>query len=443
MKILFLTWEFPPMISGGLAMACYGMVKSLLKRNIEIILVLPTKIDAYFILKNEEDVDNLKPIFINSTDLNNYEETFLKRKENININIFDFLGISEGIDAYSSSSKLKSIYLFSDFVEEIEKNISNPNQARVFEELRTNLLASEDLFRKVREYTNKISKLVNLIDFDLVHAHDWLCYPAGILASKIKNKPLVSHIHATEFDRSGGVGDERIHKIEYIGLSLADRVISVSNYTANLIVNRYRIDTAKIRVIHNAFHLKNAHKEKKRIFKDPVILFLGRITLQKGPEYFLDVAKRIIKTYPMVRFIMVGTGDLATKLIKKSAKENLLTRFLFTGFLNREEVESILSATDIMILPSVSEPFGIAPLEAMSFGIATIISKQSGVSEIVENVFKVDFWDVDQMTNIILDLLADPVKMRSIGELAAEEVTKIQWDKSAKMIEECYKELLC
>lgn len=442
MKILFLTWEFPPMISGGLAMACYGMVKSLLKRNIEIILVLPTKIDAYFILKNEDDVDNLKPIFINPTDLNNYEQIFHNAKDS-NVKLFEFLGISEGIDAYSSSTKLKSIYLFSDFIDIIERNLSNSNQAIVFEELKTNLLSSEDLFRKVREYTNKISKLVDIIDFDLVHAHDWLCYPSGILASKIKNKPLVSHIHATEFDRSGGVGDERIHKIEYIGLSLADRVISVSNYTANLIVNRYRIDTAKIRVIHNAFHLKNMHKEKKRIFKDPVILFLGRITLQKGPEYFLEVAKRIIKIFPMVRFIMVGTGDLATKLIKKSAKEKLLTRFLFTGFLNREEVESILSATDIMILPSISEPFGIAPLEAMSFGIATMISKQSGVSEIVENVFKVDFWDVDQMTNIILDLLADPCKMQNIGKLAAEEVTKIQWDKSAKMIEECYKELLC
>ncbi|MEJ5273085.1 MAG: glycosyltransferase [Spirochaetota bacterium] len=441
MRILFLTWEFPPMISGGLAMACYGMVKSLLKRNIEIILILPTKIDAYFVLKNEKDIDDLKPTFINDVDKEKYEDLF-HDKIYTQSEIFEFLGICEGINGYSSSNKLKQVLLFSNFFFEIENNLSNQNQLRIFEELKTNLLSSEDLFRKVREYTNKVSKCLYLIDFDIVHAHDWLCYPAGILASKTKSKPLVSHIHATEFDRSGGVGDERIHKIEYIGMTLADRVISVSNYTANLIVNRYRIDTAKIRVIHNAFHLKNIHKEKRRIFKDPVILFLGRITLQKGPEYFLEVAKRIIKIYPMVRFIMVGTGDLATKMIKSSAKERLLTRFLFTGFLNREEVESILSATDIMILPSVSEPFGIAPLEAMSFGIATIISKQSGVSEIVENVYKVDFWDIDQMTSIILDLLSDPNKMVKIGQLAAEEVTKIQWDKSAMMIEKCYKELI-
>lgn len=435
MRVLFLTWEFPPMISGGLAMACYGMVKSLLKRNIEILLILPTKIDAYFLLKNEDDIDKLKPTFINDEDQISYDNIF-NNEQKSSKEIFNFLGFIEGINGYSKTSDLKSIFLFSNISEKF-------SDSKVYYELKNELLSGEDLFRKVRDYTNKVSKCVSKINFDLVHAHDWLCYPAGILASKIKNKPLISHIHATEFDRSGGPGDERIHKIEYLGLTLADRVISVSNYTANLIVNRYRIDTAKIRVIHNAFHITNKHKEKKRIFKDPVILFLGRITLQKGPEYFLEVAKRVIKIYPLVRFIMVGTGDLATKMIRKSAREKLLTRFLFTGFLDREEVEAILSATDIMILPSVSEPFGIAPLEAMSFGIATIISKQSGVSEIVKNVYKVDFWDIEQMVNIILDLLGDPVKMQNIGKLAAEEVTKIQWDKSAKMIEECYKEVLC
>ncbi|MFN3410612.1 MAG: glycosyltransferase family 4 protein [Exilispira sp.] len=435
MRVLFLTWEFPPMISGGLAMACYGMVKSLLKRNIEILLILPTKIDAYFLLKNEDDIDRLKPTFINDEDQKSYDNIF-NNEQKTQKEIFNFLGFIEGINGYSKTSDIKSIFLFSNISEDF-------SDLKVYYELKNDLLFGEDLFRKVRDYTNKVSKCLRKIDFDLVHAHDWLCYPAGILASKIKNKPLISHIHATEFDRSGGPGDERIHKIEYLGLTMADRVISVSNYTANLIVNRYRTDTAKIRVIHNAFHITNKNKEKKRIFKDPVILFLGRITLQKGPEYFLEVAKRVIKIYPLVRFIMVGTGDLATKMIRKSAREKLLTRFLFTGFLNREEVEAILSATDIMILPSVSEPFGIAPLEAMSFGIATIISKQSGVSEIVKNVYKVDFWDIEQMVNIILDLLSDPVKMQNIGKLAAEEVTKIQWDKSAKMIEECYKEVLC
>ncbi len=438
MRVLFLTWEFPPMIAGGLAMASYGMVKSLLKRNIEIILILPTKIDAYFYLKKEEDVDNLNPTFLNLEDKKRYDEfsisnTFTHKE------VFNFLGFSESIDAYSNIKDFNSLILFKEMI----NTISDISQERMFFELKNSLLSSEDIFRKVRDYTNKVSRFLKYLDFDIVHAHDWLCYPAGIYSSKYKCKPLVSHIHATEFDRSGGPGDDRIHKIEYLGLTIADRVISVSNYTANIIVNRYRIDTAKIRVIHNAFHLKNNQKDKKRIFKDPTILFLGRITLQKGPEYFLEVAKRVFDVYPLVRFIMVGTGDLATKIIRNSAKEKLLTRFLFTGFMNREEVESILSATDIMILPSISEPFGIAPLEAMSFEIATIISKQSGVSEIVENVFKVDFWDIDQMVKIILDLLADPAKMKEIGKKAAEEVSKIQWDKSAILIEKCYKELVC
>ena len=438
MKVLFLTWEFPPFISGGLAMACYGMVKSLLKKGVEFTLVLPTSADVYFHLVKPEDADQLTPIFIDDKTKSEFEYS-LNNSNISNIEFLKLLGVSETPETYLSSS---------DFVEfmSIERyfEVSNEiNTKNILKEIKENILSSSGLFKKVREFSIKVSKIAKLVDFDCIHAHDWLCYPAGIVAANMSGKPLICHIHATEFDRSGGTGDERIHKIEYAGLSLADRVISVSNYTANIIVNRYRVDTSKIRVVHNAFHLKTDNGEKKRIFKDPVILFLGRITLQKGPEYFLEVATRVIDTYPLVSIIMVGTGDLAKRLIQKSAEYKLLTRFLFTGFMNREEVEAILSASDIMILPSVSEPFGIAPLEAMSFGIATIISKQSGVSEVVNNVYKVNFWDVEEMSNIILDLLSNPEKMREMGQKARQEVEKIQWDKSADLILKCYKELLC
>jgi glycosyltransferase involved in cell wall biosynthesis len=203
----------------------------------------------------------------------------------------------------------------------------------------------------------------------------------------------VVHIHATEFDRAGGPGDERVHKIEHAGMTYADKVIAVSKYTAQMIMSRYRIDTGKIRIIHNAFSLPvDTVLTQERIFKGPTVLFLGRVTLQKGPDYFLDVADRVLKVHPEARFIIAGTGDMSRHLLRKSAAMRLKNRFLFTGFLNRKQVESILRAADIYVLPSVSEPFGISPLEAMAFGITSIISKQSGVAEVVNHAFKIDYW---------------------------------------------------
>jgi glycosyltransferase involved in cell wall biosynthesis len=311
----------------------------------------------------------------------------------------------------------------------------------VFNNLSFYLLGHEDIFKKVQEMAIRAHRIAKELKYDIIHAHDWLTYAAGIIVKKISGKPLFTHMHATEFDRSGGFGDIRIHNIEYDGLTYADRVICVSQYTANMVVSRYRVDTAKIQLLHNAYSLEEIPPVKQRLFRGPTILFLGRITIQKGPDYFLEVANKVLKKHPNARFIMAGSGDMEKKLLYRSANLKLRHRFIFAGFLNRKQVDEILNSVDIYVLPSVSEPFGIAPLEAMAFGAAAIISKQSGVSEVVNNAYKVDFWDVDEMTRIINYLIENPDECRRIGNEGMEEVKRIGWDEVAIKLKNYYLEM--
>jgi glycosyltransferase involved in cell wall biosynthesis len=434
MKILMFTWEFPPLISGGLGMACYGMVKALLNLGIKIDLVLPTREEVYFPLRDVADVDTLPAVFLDPKKQSTFEtRTFLNSSERM-----DFIGINERPESYFQLAEirryavsLKKEYWLSETVSIEEHDL--------WQQMTKNLIGEEDLIRKVQEYTLRAERMARMLDYDMIHAHDWLTYPAGMLARKLSSKPLVVHIHATEFDRAGGPGDERIHKIEHAGMTYADKVIAVSQYTAQMIMSRYRIDTGKISIVHNAFTIpEDAVLSKERIFKGPVILFLGRITLQKGPDYFLDMAQRVLQTHPDARFIMAGTGDMSRKLLRRSASLRLKNRFLFTGFLNRKQVESVLRASDIYVLPSVSEPFGISPLEAMAYGITSIISKQSGVAEVIKHAFKIDFWDVDLWVETINHLIEHQDYRAKMGIEGMREVNKIQWDEAAEKIRQIY-----
>jgi len=450
-----LTWEFPPLIAGGLGMACYGMVKSLLSLGVEIDLILPTKQAAYFPLRKVEDAD-LLPVRFSDPDIQERylieTKTITKIQERLK-----YLGISETPETYINNHDLKDykslIQYGTDKFQPIrdlfitqftETEYITAQEDLMFANIRDYLLGQEDIFRKVQEYTIRATQLAQKLEYDLIHSHDWLTYPAAMFIKKITGKPLVVHMHATEFDRAGGAGDERIHKIEFSGMSYADRVIAVSKYTAQMVMTRYRIDSGKMRIVHNA-HITNDKKRNepdKKLFKGPTILFLGRITIQKGPDYFLDVAKRVLDKHPRARFIMAGTGDMAKRLLHKSAFYRLKNGFLFTGFLNREEVENILSNTDIYMLPSVSEPFGIAPLEAMAYGIAAVISKQSGVSEVIKNAYKIDFWDIDQMSDTICYLIENPDVRDDLGYKGMMEVEQIRWDTAAEHIKTVYNETI-
>jgi len=438
MKILMFTWEFPPLISGGLGMACYGMVKALLSQGIKIDLVLPTKEMVYFPLREEGDADTLPAIFLETEKQKEYvKRTFSTMHERL-----EYIGISSHPESYFNLSEIK------DYVTATKKTswlseIVTTEEYNLFSEVTANLIGEEDLMRKVQEYTIRANRIARILDYDLIHVHDWLTYPSGILAKQISRKPLIVHIHATEFDRAGGTGDERIHKIEHLGMTYADKVIAVSQYTAQMVMSRYRIDTGKIRIIHNAFTVSEATlHNKKRIFKGPTILYLGRVTLQKGPDYYLDIANKVLQVHPEARFILAGTGDMQRQILRRSAALRLKNRFLFTGFLNRKQVERILQAVDIYVLPSVSEPFGISPLEAMAYGITAIISKQSGVAEVVHNAFKIDYWDIDLWTETINQLIENPEECTKIGMEGRKEVQKIEWEDAADKIRQLYAETL-
>ncbi|MFH1653223.1 MAG: glycosyltransferase [Pseudomonadota bacterium] len=438
MRALILTWEFPPYIAGGLGMACYGLSKALLELGVEIDLMLPCSENVYFPFRSPGDVDTmpvdfLRPEFRKETLI---KEIILKSSD-INGKL-KLLGISEYPESYITPG-----FSFESFLNVfLSSNVDNFSQE--IQLLNNYLNGDGHLFKKVKEFTSKALQYASCHSCDVIHANDWLTYPAGMMLKKLMKKPLVAHIHATEFDRAGGPGDERIHKIEYAGLMAADSVIAVSQYTAQMIMDRYMIDPRKIHVVHNAYTLSApVGPDKPKLFKDPLVLFLGRVTLQKGPDYLLEVARRVLERYPRVRFVMAGSGDMFSAILKGSATKRLKDRFLFTGFLNREQVESILTATDIFVLPSVSEPFGIAPLEAMAYGAVAIVSKQSGVSEVIKNAYKVDFWDVEKMTDVLVNLLEHPEERLSMAAAGQKEVLSIIWKEPANKTLKVYEEATC
>lgn len=433
MRVLFVTWEFPPLIAGGLGTACYGMVRALLRAGVEVDLILPTIQETVFPMREEEDVDTL-PVRVleESPEVRTLIETHTETKARL-----EYLGLSARPETYLTPG-----FIMGGFWRRYEWT-ETITRARLLQTLAENLIGGENIFQKVQELTVRAASLAEKLEFDVIHAHDWLTFPAGLVLRQLSGKPLVAHIHATEFDRAGGAGDERVHKIEYASLSQADLILAVSRYTAEMVAGRYRIDSDKISVVHNAHSIEAEEKlSEERIFKGPLILFLGRITLQKGPDYFLEVATRVLKAHPEARFVMAGTGDMMSRVMHRSAAARLGPKFLFTDFLNRRQVDQVLKASDIFIMPSVSEPFGIVPLEAMAHGAASVISKQSGVAEVLENVIKVDFWDIDEMVRVVNRLIENPEERLALAKAGHDEVLEIKWDEAAHKIRHAYTKVI-
>jgi glycosyltransferase involved in cell wall biosynthesis len=279
---------------------------------------------------------------------------------------------------------------------------------------------------------------------DVVHAHDWMTFPAGLAVAAAKGVPLVVHVHSTEFDRSGLHVDQRIYDIERRGMHGAMKVIAVSYLTKSLITHHYGIDPSKVEVVYNAIESNgngvhdheeyNIHKDEK------IVLFLGRITMQKGPEYFLAAAKKVLSVMDNVKFVMAGAGDMIRRTIEMAAAMGIGHKVLFTGFLRGNDIEKVFAMADLYVMPSVSEPFGIAPLEAMSHDVPVIISKQSGVSEVLTHALKVDFWDINEMANKIIAVLKHPPLASTLREHGSFEVQRLQWSDSARACVNVYEE---
>ncbi len=424
MKVFMLGWEFPPFISGGLGTACYGLTKALDQIGVEVTFVLPTMIQSRY----ATHVKLVTPDLLQS-------HTPFKVSPLRNV---VFRTISSPLQPYITADS---------YQKQIEQSLKALQARRGHSgQFAGTLNYSGDMYNEVQRYAALAVELAAGEQFDIIHAHDWMTYPAGVEVARATGRPLIIHVHSTEFDRSGEHVNQMIYDIERMGMHCADRVIAVSHFTRGIIISRYGVSGDKVEVVYNGVERNGRTHwpaELTTIKKDErIVLFLGRITMQKGPDYFLRAAKKVLEKMDDVKFVMAGSGDLMHRAVEMAAELGIGSKVLFTGFLCGEDVQKIYKMADLYVMPSVSEPFGIAPLEALDNDVPVIISKQSGVSEVLKHALKVDFWDVDEMANKIVAVLKYPplgVTLRSHGNY---EVRKLQWKDCAAACNRLYEEML-
>jgi len=423
MRVLMFGWEFPPYISGGLGTACLGLTKGLAHLDTDILFVLPR-------LDSDEEAHHLTLVGANRLRTKVGVSEIRKLQERLSV-----LEVLSPLRPYLTETEYRSLLESNELV----------TAEDIFGELENDFSGGygENLMAEIVRYSLIGAHLGLTEEFDVIHAHDWLTAPAGIEAKRVSGKPLVVHAHALEFDRSGEHVNQRVYDIERAGFEAADRIIAVSHYTKETIVKRYSIDPAKITVVHNAVakERRQGHLRVKKPFKEKLVLFLGRITFQKGPDYFVEAAAKVLEKHHDVRFAMAGTGDMFPRMVERMAELRMADRFHFTGFVRGTDVERIYAMSDLYVMPSVSEPFGITPLEAMVFDVPCIVSKQSGVAEILEDAVKVDFWDVDRLAEEIGDILTNEKRAKALVEQGRETLKKIQWDRAAEKVLDVYRQL--
>jgi glycogen(starch) synthase len=419
-------WEFPPHVSGGLGTACFGMTKALTGLGHEVIFVVPR-------LKSKNDPSHVA--LVSASEVPVPVQYVMERDV---FHGLDFRIIHSTLKPYLNEHQYATMPESQDFIHATwEKDRKEEKSYRLFE---ISEHYGPNLIAEVLRYGKVAGIIAENKTFDVIHAHDWMTIFAGLHARKISGKPLILHIHALEFDRSGDHINQEIYDIERYGMSSADHIIAVSHYTKNTIVNRYGIHPEKITVVHNAVSRAEAgaaYKVERNIDKK-IVLFLGRITFQKGPDYFVEAAARVLKEIPDVTFVMAGAGDMMPRMMKRVAQLRIGKNFHFTGFLQGAEVEQIFTMSDLYVMPSVSEPFGISPLEAMVYDVPVIISRQSGVSEILRHALKIDFWDVKEMANKIIAILKYPALSAEIVERSREEIKNIRWEIAAEKMVTVY-----
>ncbi|QKG79281.1 glycosyltransferase family 4 protein [Tenuifilum thalassicum] len=424
MRVLMFGWEFPPHITGGLGTACYGLTRALAKQGTEIIFVVPK---AY----GDEDQRRVRLVSAEDIEVSHTSKNLEEFWRNIK-----YLEISSNIVPYVDPEEYKRI------VEYAEKEVAKYETVYTKKKFRFSGKYGPNLMSEVTRYAITAASIAWREKFDVIHAHDWLTYPAGIAAKMVSGKPLVIHVHATEFDRSGENINQSVYNIERRGMEVADTVITVSNYTRNIVINRYGINPEKVITVHNAVHFVNRIEEEfERGVDEKVVTFLGRVTFQKGPDYFVEAANKVLKRTQNVRFVMAGSGDMLNRMIRRVAQLGIAPRFHFTGFLKGNEVNQMFALSDVYVMPSVSEPFGISPLEAMRSNVPVIISKQSGVAEVLRHAIKVDFWDIDALADSIYGLLNYKALSEFFIKHGQEEVNNMKWDRAAGMINEIYNKL--
>jgi len=426
-RVFMLGWEFPPFISGGLGTACYGLTRAMDQLGVRVTFVVPKMVDSHY----STHVKLLTP--------GAQRRQVRPMRKDVSWRNIRFRPIVSPLRAYATADS---------YAERIERTLGlrgeMGNRLRGAATMTSGSDYSGDLYREVQRYAELAVELARNEDFDVIHAHDWMTYPAGAAVAAMSGRPLVVHVHSTEFDRSGEHVNQVIYAIEREGLERADKIIAVSQFTRGIVISRYGIGPDKVEVVYNGVERNGGwslgdmsirHEEK-------IVLFLGRITMQKGPEYFLQAAKRVLAVMDNVKFVMAGSGDMMHRAVELAASLGIGHKVLFTGFLRGDDVRRIYQMVDLYVMPSVSEPFGIAPLEALDNDVPVIISKQSGVSEVLQHALKVDFWDVNEMANKIVAVLKYPPLQMTLRNHGNFEVRKLRWKEAARNCLRIYREML-
>ena len=419
-------WEFPPHIAGGLGTACYGMTRGLARNGVEVVFVMPRAYgdeDQRFVrVVNASDVETI------GTRDHEFSEELLEK--------VSFIHIDSNMLPYISPEEYAAYH------DEFVRSGRTHEWTDVWKQRYTfSGKYGANLMEEVARYAMVAAQVAKDLEgqFDVIHAHDWLTYFAGIAAKRVSGKPLVVHMHATEFDRSGENINRRVYAIEKAGMQAADRVIAVSELTRRIVIGKYGILADKVVTVHNAVRFGESEEAApERAVKDKVVTFLGRITYQKGPDYFVEAAAKVLQRVSDLRFVMAGSGDLMNHVVRRVAQLGIADRFHFTGFLKGGEVQRMFRLSDVYVMPSVSEPFGISPLEAMRSGVPVIISRQSGVAEVLDYAIKVNYWDVDALADAIYGLLTYPALGRMFASKGLEEVTGLKWTNAAAKIKTVY-----
>ncbi|MDD7438934.1 MAG: glycosyltransferase family 4 protein [Bacteroidales bacterium] len=418
MKALMFGWEFPPHILGGLGTASYGLTRGLCKQeDMEVTFVMPKP-------WGDEDKSFMRIIGMSQVPVVYRNVEYDQVKEKIGHLIEPELYFHLRNHIYADFS-----YLFTNEFGCIE--FSGKYQ--------------DNLYEEINNYSISAGIIARAEHFDIIHAHDWLTYSAGIHAKQILGKPLVVHVHATDFDRSRGNVNPQVYNMEKNGFDHADHIMCVSEATRRIVIEKYHQNPCKVTAVHNAVTPLDPSIlaiPDKRGVKEKIITFLGRITMQKGPEFFVEAAYRVLQKTNDVRFIMAGNGDMMDQMIRLSAERGISDHFHFTGFMKGNQVYEIYKASDVYVMPSVSEPFGIAPLEAMQCGVPCIISKQSGCAEILDYAIKVDYWDVDALADAMYALVTYPAMHSFLSEEGLKEVNNIKWEDVGIKIRGIYDQLL-
>ena len=429
-----LGWEYPPHIAGGLGTACQGLTQGLARQGVELQFVLPhvcgDEVAPHMTMVDPQPVAAVAPHELAAaTDLP-----------------------EQSIERYSVPAFLMPYWgetEYTEFAAKARETIAHllaEGQAPDIEALLRNVTYGNDIFDEVAMFAARVARsLPAFSEFDVIHAHDWMTFPAATILRQLTGKPLVVHVHSLEYDRSGSHKNRGIHEIEHLGISAADRVIAVSHYTKQIIAREHAVSDDKICVVHNGIYPKqivSKYRAKHPDWPKYMVLFLGRVTFQKGPDYFVRAAAKVLSHLPAVRFVLAGSGDMLDDMKQLASQLGIREQIDFPGFLRGEAVEEMFSMADLYVMPSVSEPFGISALEAVNFDVPALISRQSGVSEVVGHSLKFDFWDVDRLADLIINgLIHDELRAEMIS-MARKELSGLRWDASAQKTLSVYEQVL-